>query len=138
MLKNPTTISFQMLAFSLVGILAIGVDYIGYWLLRLFLNLDWAKGLSYIAGIGVVYVGNKFWTFDQPHKSPSETFKFCMLYVATFCINVWVNHVTVFYLANYKLMFMNPYFWGFIVSTAVTAIINFIAQKWWVFRKKAL
>ncbi len=141
MIKPRANVSWQLIAFLLVGAAAIIVDFIGYWILKLFMPIDWAKGLGYIWGIVVVYVGNKFWTFDQPHKSKIETIKFSALYVITLSINVVANDAAIkiwpsdwdgmVYNFEYKLLA------GFVVSTTVTAIINFIAQKWWVFKKVA-
>jgi putative flippase GtrA len=117
----------ELLRFLLAGFGAVATDMGSYFALQWFLPLDVAKTASFILGSLVAFLVNKFWTFESKAKPAGEFLKFAILYSITLGVNVWVNH-TVFEAIPNKLL-------AFLFATGSSTALNFIGQKWWVFRK---
>ena len=117
-------------AFLISGCLAVGTDFLVYFFLQtVYLwPASVAKALSFLAGTLVAYGLNKYWTFKQPGRSVREAGKFCLLYAITLGINVSVNK-------GVLAFFPQALLWGFLWATGTSTGLNFIGQKWWVFRK---
>ncbi len=112
--------------FLVAGFSAVGTDLIVYYLLLKFLDHSIAKTISFIAGTIVAYFINKYWTFEKHTKSIKEVISFALLYTITLFANVGVNDL-VMNKFNFVIL-------AFLVATVVSTILNFIGQKWWVFR----
>lgn len=146
-MKNISPLKKQLIKFTLIGILAVIVDLIFYYILlnalpeKLFSTLSneaFSKGLSFICGMTVTYVLNKFWTWKKNNRSRKRIAKFSFLYGLSLLINVGVNTVLLFTLYEFKLLIdlPNKYLIAFIGATGVSACVNFIGQKFWVFNSK--
>ncbi len=129
----------------MIGMLAVIVDLIAYYTLlhslpeRLPLSIGveaFAKGLSFICGMTVTYTLNKFWTWKKKDRSHKRIAKFALLYGASLLINVGVNSLLLFAMHHYQSYMDLPhkYIIAFIAATGVSACVNFIGQKFWVFR----
>jgi putative flippase GtrA len=117
----------ELKRFIVAGICAVTTDLVAYYLLLMVLPLNISKGISFLLGTVVAYIINKYWTFEKKEKSYREMFQFGILYGFTLGANVLVNKI-VLDLSN------NTIILGFIVATGVSTILNFVGQKWWVFR----
>ncbi len=134
--------------FLIVGMTAVTTDLGSYYLLLGHLHPAVAKAISFVTGSAVAFIMNKFWTFAKYTHSYVEIAKFVLLYTVTLIANVTTND---FFLINFNslhhaLLFsvgikrevdINPsllVFLAFLVATAVSTILNFIGQKWWVFK----
>ncbi len=117
--------------FLVAGFSAVGTDLTVYYLLLNFLNHTPAKAISFISGTVVAYVLNKFWTFEQKRRSYSEILRFAMLYMTTLGANIAVNKA---------ILVGSPHwvFSAFLAATGMSTILNFIGQKWWVFKMRAV
>lgn len=113
--------------FLVAGFSAVGIDFSVYYLLLSFLNHTPAKAISFICGTFVAYILNKYWTFAQNKKSYAEILRFAMLYMMTLGANVAVNKMSL-------LIFPDLIFPAFLAATGTSTVLNFIGQKWWVFR----
>jgi len=144
-MKKISPLQKQMIKFTLIGILAVVVDLICYYillnllpekLLTIISNEAFAKAISFICGMTVTYTLNKFWTWKQNNHSRKRIVKFALLYGLSLIINVVVNSVLLFVLHEYESLFDLPYkyFIAFVGATGVSASINFIGQKFWVFK----
>ena len=91
-----------------------------------FLHHDIAKILSFILGTIVAFVINKYWTFGRYKKSYKQIFQFIILYSATLFVNVMINRSV---LDLTELVFL-----AFLIATGASTILNFVGQKWWVFK----
>jgi putative flippase GtrA len=69
---------------------------------------------------------NKYWTFEKHETSCKEMIQFGMLYSLTLGANVMINKMILGYTS---LVFL-----AFLVATGVSTVLNFIGQKWWVFK----
>ena len=97
-----------------------------YYILLNFLPHNISKALSFLLGTVVAFVINKYWTFEKDEKSYKEIMKFGVLYSLTLGANVMTNKIILEYTT---LVFL-----AFLVATGVSTVLNFIGQKWWVFK----
>jgi putative flippase GtrA len=118
----------QISRFSVAGLSAVAVDFLSYYLLINYLSYDLSKTLSFIIGAIVAYVINKFWTFEKNNLSFKELAKFALLYTFSLIINVYMNKLFLDITNNIIII-------AFLLATGSSALINFIGQKWWVFKK---
>ena len=118
----------ELIRFLFGGGSAVVVDFLTY---KLFmacgLGRSLAKGLSFICGSIVGFIINKCWTFESKGFSSGEIIRYVILYSSTAVINALVNKVA--------LMMIPMEVFGFFCATGVSTILNFIGQKYFVFRK---
>src|SRR6202048_726749 len=90
----------QVWRFIVTGGLSAVVDFGLYVaLLRLGLQVNVAKSLSFIAGTTTAYLINRRWTFQAP-PSKARFIAVCMLYGLTYCVQVGINYVFYLQFAN--------------------------------------
>lgn len=116
----------ELKRFLVAGLSAVGTDLISYYILLNFLPHDFAKAISFMLGTVVAFVINKYWTFEKHEKSYREILQFGLLYTVTLGANVMINNVV--------LEYTNIVFLAFLVATGVSTVLNFIGQKFWVFK----
>ena len=97
-----------------------------YFIIINFLNYDVSKTISFILGTVVAFIINKYWTFEKYEKSFKQIFHFSILYISTLFANIFTNRLI--------LEITEFVFFAFIFATTVSTVLNFIGQKWWVFR----
>ena len=125
---NKEVFKKEISRFLVVGFSAVACDFLVYYGLINFLANAPAKALSFLSGTILAYIFNKYWTFEKKEKSHKEMFSFFMLYLGTLLINVGVNQVVLNTLPGYVFL-------AFLCATGTSTILNFIGQKWWVFKK---
>jgi putative flippase GtrA len=116
----------QIHRFLFAGISAVATDLISYYILLEYVDPAAAKTLSFLLGTIVAYIINKYWTFEKHVHSYIEIVKFTVLYASTLVVNVTANEI-ILNQSNMVLM-------AFLVATGISTILNFIGQKWWVFK----
>ncbi len=116
----------ELFFFLISGLSAVLTDFITYFLLIPHISHNSAKGLSFVAGSVVAYLMNKYLTFLKKENSSLEIFKFILLYSMTLGANVLVNHITLS-IIDIKIV-------GFLMATGTSTVLNFIGQKFWVFK----
>jgi putative flippase GtrA len=89
-----------------------------------------AKRISFIVGSIWVFVANKFFTFKQPKFKISEFPLFALLYTCTLLINSFIHDLV---LDQFRYEGL-----AFIFATGTSTILNYIGQKWIVFKNKSL
>lgn len=118
----------ELVRFLFGGGSAVVVDYLTY---RLFMacgiGMDVAKGSSFICGAAVGFVINKLWTFESKRFSKGEVLRYVVLYACTATINALVNKAA--------LAVLPAQLFGFLCATGVSTVLNFLGQKYFVFRK---
>ncbi len=117
----------QFIRFFVSGVTAVAIDMGIYYLLKERLDYNIAKGVSFLSGTIVAYILNKFWTFEEKKYSSVELIKFFTLYSLTLFINIYVNHLT--------LNLFQSVLFAFLIATGVSTVLNFVGQKFWVFKK---
>ncbi|MGE4457261.1 MAG: GtrA family protein [Arcobacteraceae bacterium] len=116
----------ELKRFLVAGLSAVGTDLVTYYILLNFFHHDVAKAISFLLGTIVAFVINKYWTFEKHEKSYKEIFQFGLLYTFTLGANVIVNKLV---LDNTNIVFL-----AFLVATGVSTVLNFLGQKYWVFK----
>lgn len=122
----------EVAVFLVVGSLTVVVDFLSYrtllwWGLS---GVDTAKAVGFIAGTLFAYFANRHWTFGHTRPASGSWHRFAVLYTLTLGANVVVNAVAL------KMMVALP--WAlhiaFLLATGVSAILNFIGMKLFVFK----
>ncbi|WP_158612358.1 GtrA family protein [Erwinia psidii] len=122
----------ELAIFLIVGSLTVLVDFSSY---RLLVGLDIftvnvAKAAGFLTGTLFAYFANRFWTFGhKPHQSGSA-WRFILLYAVTLGTNVLCNSLALKLFANT----FAPVQLAFLVATGLTACLNFLGMKLFVFR----
>ena len=127
-MKNLNSINKQeILKFLVGGGTAVVVDFFTYKIFMILgLERTIAKTLSFICGSIVGFIINKYWTFKSPKFQIKVILKYTVLYILTAFINSQVNKYTL-------LLFGNEMF-AFLCATGVSTILNFLGQKFLIFR----
>ena len=131
----------ELIRFIISGVCAVLTDMSFYYILSPFMSLSVAKGISFVSGTVTAYLMNKYYTFEQKEKNIKEVIKFVCLYTFTLGANVAVNKLSFMFLPfmlnlvnitdNYQIIKL----FAFLAATGTSTILNFIGQKFWVFRK---
>jgi len=132
--KNPG----ELMRFLFAGGSAVACDTVVYALLFPILpSPSVAKGISFISGTIVAFLLNKFWTFKKPKRSGAEVAKFVCLYVSTLGANIAVNRLTLDHAASIVPMLKSyETQFAFLAATGTSTVLNFLGQKFWVFKSK--
>jgi putative flippase GtrA len=120
--------------FLIVGTLTVLVDYGVYRGVVWFdlIDVHTAKGIGFLSGTLFAYFANRFWTFGHKQHSPGSVWRFCLLYSLTLGANVLVNGLILRELSEIPAIVQV----AFIVATGVSATLNFLGMKFFVFHSK--
>lgn len=126
----------ELMLFIIIGILTICLDYVSYYAILMLLHpsLYLAKASGFITGSLFSYLANRFLTFSHNHPAPGSLIRFSLVYIATLFINVITNNLI------YNAMTESIYALqiAFIVSTFISASINFIGMKLFAFKEQSI
>ena len=124
----------ELAIFLIVGSSTVLIDFLTYrslvWLHLL--GIDMAKATSFIIGTVFAYFANRFWTFGHKRHVPGSPLRFAILYTGTLGANVCVNALMLVLLANAAAAIQV----AFLLATGVSASLNFLGMKFFVFRTK--
>ncbi len=116
----------ELFSFLLAGGSAVATDMGTYFILLHWLPHSPAKAISFVLGSFVAYLLNKVFTFRKPGRSAGEVIRFAVLYASTLGANVLVNRLC--------LGLVGSELFAFFVATGTSTILNYLGQKFWVFR----
>jgi putative flippase GtrA len=128
--KNTDKAIKQIVKFVIVGIPVVSVDFLTYYVFVSFLPHYIARTIAYIFGSTTSYILNKLYTFEQKQKSFNEMIRFYALYFFTLLATVVVNGFLL------SVLFPGKIILAYSLSTLMGIILNFIGQKFFVFRSK--
>lgn len=122
----------ELAVFLLVGGSTVLVDYAAYFLLwkHLGVQINWAKASSFLLGTVFAYFANKLWTFGHKEAAPGSGWRFALLYAGTLGANVLANGLALHVLAPLGLARQI----AFVFATGLSATLNFLGMKFFVFR----
>ena len=124
----------EAVIFLFVGSTTVLIDLIGYsfllWLDIFSVNL--AKVTGFLAGLAFSYVANKKLTFGHTSHERGSLNRYLFIYGITLAVNVIANAVALHSLPVWE----NVIVMAFIVATSLSALINFLGMKFFVFRPK--
>lgn len=118
--------------FLVVGSLTVLIDFLIYrglvW--TQWLNIDQAKTIGFLGGTLFAYFANRIWTFGRQDHAQGSVWRFALLYTITLGANVLVNAgcLTLFSALPFAIQA------AFLIATGVSAVLNFLGMKLFVFR----
>ncbi len=122
----------ELAIFLVVGILTVIVDFVTYrglvWLGVM--EVDMAKGAGFLTGTVFAYFANRHWTFGSKSSVASSAWRFVILYACTLGANVLVNAFALKVFTGFSVAVQL----AFLMATGVSACLNFIGMKLFVFR----
>ena len=133
---GPTgMIKRELIIFLIVGSLTVVVDFLSYrglvW--SNLMGVDLAKAIGFLTGTVFAYFANRIWTFGHKAHAPGSAWRFAVLYTITLSANVLVNALALEILGDESLAIQL----AFLLATAVSAMLNFIGMKVFVFRSNS-
>lgn len=123
-------ISKQLKRFLVTGISATLIDLTCYSaFLYLGMGFMLAKGGSFLCAVSFAYLGHRSWTF-MSHGSSSRLAAFSMLYLSALVINNVIN-LSMLETFGKEIEGISI---SFVIATGITATMNFIVMKFFIFR----
>ncbi|WP_310630224.1 GtrA family protein [Paraburkholderia sp.] len=124
----------ELAIFLVVGSLTVLVDFLSYRGMVRFglIDVDIAKGISFILGTAFAYFANRLWTFGRTNHASGTAWRFIALYACTLAANVAVNAAILHVASTFAVQL------AFLVATGISASLNFIGMKWFVFRARSI
>lgn len=142
----------QIFVFIIIGIFTVLLDFFTYkyflYLLHdfkinnLYLEM-FSKTTGFLMGTLFAYFANKYITFKKQNYKGKTLLRFIFLYSSTLSINVVSNSIIILILnkINYKnILFIDInisindiYLLAFLFATGLSATLNFVGMKWFVF-----
>ena len=118
--------------FIIVGLVTIAIDFLVYRGLvgRGIVDINLAKAIGFFAGTIFSFFANKLWTFGHKEHKQGSVWCFVPLYSLTLLVNIYVNSfVLSIFTGPEKAILV-----AFIIATSLSAFLNFIGMKHFVFR----
>lgn len=133
----------ELAIFLIVGLLTVAIDFLLYrGILYIkpfgFESVNLVKGFSFIGGTIFAYFANRFWTFNQQSTRAGSVVRFIMVYLLGLGANVVVNHFSINWFNTLFPTTELGIVLAFILATGVSAALNFIGMKFFVFTDKRL
>ena len=125
MKKNK--LEYQILMFIVIGGLATIIDFIIYNYLLAFISINFSKLISMLVSSLFSYFMNKIFTFNKGKNYNSKyLIKFYIIFLLSLLTNIFVNY--------YAYKWTSIKILAFILATLFGMIVNFIGQKFYVFK----
>lgn len=123
----------ELSIFLVVGCLTIALDFMVYQGLTYFFLCDigLAKAIGFIIGCIFAYFANRFWTFKQQSTRSGSLWRFALVYAVGLVANVLVNQGILLSWDSPATLYV-----AFLVATGVSATLNFMGMKWFVFTQR--
>jgi putative flippase GtrA len=121
----------ELVIWLFVGSLTVIIDFLMYRSL-IGLGIDVAKGIGFLTGTFFAYIANRFWTFSYNKYASGSALRFIFLYLLTLIINVVVNSIALKVMADN----LTSVQLAFIFATGVSASLNFLGMKFFVFKSR--
>jgi len=123
----------ELSVFLVVGCLTVALDFIVYRGLTYFFLCDssLAKAIGFISGCIFAYFANRFWTFKQQSSRSGSLWRFTLVYAVGLVANVLINQGILSSWDSPATLYV-----AFLVATGVSATLNFMGMKWFVFTQR--
>jgi len=123
---------YDVYRFIFVGIGAVTIDALVYFFLTFLtiLSFEYSKRISFICGSVFAFYLNRNYVFKVKNKNISQYFSFSILYLFSFLMNS-IAHDLILDKTEYSPI-------AFLIATALSTIINYLGQKFIVFKGRKL
>jgi putative flippase GtrA len=119
----------QLVKFILIGVIGTLCDWCVYVSALEYLGVISSKALAFIVGSMIAFAFNKSWTFKDKNQKKKQIPKFFILYLGTLSLNTGVNAWVLSTFEVEKIV-------AFVLATGLHTVVNFLGQKFWVFKQK--
>jgi len=119
--------------FVIVGVCAVFLDFLTYRVLQLVIDFSISKGIGFIVGAVFSFLANRQWAFRSTSKGIyGQILRFCLVYFVSLNANVYTNNIVVETCSSF--LSLDPSIAiGFFASTLLSAMLNYIGLKKFVF-----
>lgn len=118
----------RIIRFLIVGGCSTGIDFVLYYLLSSNLPITISKAISMITSSVFSYFANKIFTFGNKEKTDAGYLvRFYIVFLLNLGTNIGVNSF-LFHVSGHKFI-------AFIFATAAGMTVNYLGQRFFVFRK---
>lgn len=118
-----------LVRFIIVGGCCTLIDFGIYMLITEYVGAIIGKGISMGCSMVVNFFLNKFWSFSaRGTTSKLELPKYICTQIVNISVNVSVN-AGILYMLNMKIV-------AFVCATGIAMVVNYLLQKFWVFKKE--
>ena len=137
-------IKYELRVFLIVGLLTVGIDFViyrGLLYLQPFAldSINIAKGFSFISGTIFSYFANRFWTFNQQTTGDGSILRFIVVYILGLIANIAINYLCIEWFSRGSALALEyTLLIAFILATGVSATLNFIGMKFFVFTDRKM
>lgn len=114
--------------FIVVGSITVLIDLSVYYFFLGITNINTSKTIGFLSGMVFAYYMNNSFTFKHFNMNLKNFIQFMFLYFISLCINLKINY-ELYELTQLILL-------AFIISTATSAMINYLGMKFWIFKTK--
>ena len=83
-----------------------------------------AAAFGYMSGVGVGFVGNKYYSFQSSSKEISETMRYLGVYLSTLFVSLVLAH------------FINANVFSYVFIIGVTTVLNYLGCRFLVFKNE--
>lgn len=119
----------QLIKYICIGAISVAADIIFLYFFTEFFGLWYvlSAGLSFFIGLIIVFILNKFWSFQKYAFTKNQLKKFIIL----MAINYISNMLIILFLTEYLTI---AYLASKLIIIAMQTIWNFLLYKFWVFK----
>lgn len=118
----------SVIKFLVVGGCCTFIDYSIYMMIVDKIGALGGKGISMGCSMIINYLLNKYWSFDaKKTKKGKEITRYIISQVANITVNMSVNFIVLSVIGQKTI--------AFLCATGVAMIVNYLLQRFWVFKK---
>ena len=120
---------FEIYKFVIIGVAAVFIDALLYYLLGNFelFSYGTSKRISFVCGAAFAFFFNRSYVFEIKQKNIKQILGFSILYFVSFWCNALSHDII--------LRKLNIPFIAFLIATSISTIINYLGQKFIIFKK---
>jgi len=120
----------QLIFFLIIGTCGVLIDYGVYLLLLNLISIQISKTLGFVSGALFNFFMNRLFTWKVKSQVSKRFIRFIVLYIFTLIANVLSNDFSLNLLQS-QMYYIQI---SFLIATSISTILNFLGQKFWVFR----
>jgi len=123
----------QAKIFLVVGLATVLIDYVVYsMMVSLGAGIMISKAIGFMSGTVFSYFSNKHWTFESAISKKNDFIAFGALYALALALNIISNNIVIYFVGYLQTGMLIAFF----IATGLSAVLNFLGMKFWVFRSK--